>query len=194
MSEYIVAIVYHSQYGHTKVLADAVLSGVNEVAGTKGVLVSVDDVDNHWDTLDKSSAMIFGAPTYMGSVSAGFWTFAEKTSKKWHKQEWKDKLAGAFINSGSQNGDKLHTLYCMFNLAQQHGMIWVGLGMLPGNNSSKGSVDDLNRLGAFGGAFAQSNTDQGPDVTPPQSDRKTAAALGKRIAEATLRWEKGKTI
>ncbi len=50
-------------------------------------------------------------------------------------------------------------------------MVWVGLGLHPGNNNSNGSVNDLNRLGGFGGAFAQSNIDQGPDVAPSDSDR-----------------------
>ena len=41
---------------------------------------------------------------------------------------------------------------------------------------------DLIHTVAFAGAMAQSNNDQGPDVAPPESDRKTAAALGERVA------------
>ncbi len=128
----------------------------------------------------------------MGSVSAGFWTFAERTSKRWMDMKWKDKLAAAFINSGSQNGDKQQSLNAMFNLSQQHGMIWVGLGLMPGNASSTESVEDLNRLGSFGGAFAQSNSDEDPDTAPPKSDRLTAKHLGQRVAEISARWETGK--
>jgi len=80
----------------------------------------------------------------------------------------------------------------MFNLSQQHGMIWVGLGLMPGNASSKGSVEDLNRLGSFGGAFGQSNVDEDPDTAPPKSDRLTAKHLGERVAEISARWEAGK--
>ena len=187
-----VAIVYHSGYGHTKVVAESVLSGVSEVAAVEGKLISVDEVDAHWDALDAADAIIFGAPIYMGNVSAGFATFAEKSSKRWMELKWKDKLAAGFVNSGSQNGDKLQGLHAMFNLSQQHGMVWVGLGLHPGNNNSNGSVNDLNRLGGFGGAFAQSNVDQGPDVVPPDADRRTAAHLGRRVAETTLRWVRGK--
>lgn len=191
MTKPVVAIVYHSGYGHTKVQAEAVLAGIQEVEGVEGTLIAVDTVDEHWDTLDGAAAMIFGSPVYMGNVAANFQTFAEKSSKRWFEQKWKDKLAAGFVNSGSQNGDKSQALNALFTLSQQHGMIWVGLGLMPGNNSSAAAVTDLNRLGGFSGAFAQSNVDQGPELAPPEADRKTAAALGKRVAEATLRWTKG---
>ncbi|MBI3453469.1 MAG: hypothetical protein HY057_11715 [Rhodospirillales bacterium] len=53
---------------------------------------------------------------------------------------------------------------------------------MPGNNSTKGSIDDLNRLGSFIGAMAQSDTDLGPDRVPIESDRRTAEHLGARVA------------
>ena len=49
------------------------------------------------------------------------------------------------------------------------------------------SPDDLNRLGSYAGAMAQSNNDQGPDIVPPQSDLLTAAALGERVAKLASR-------
>lgn len=191
MSKPVVAIVYHSGYGHTKAVAESVLAGIQEVDAVEGVLVSVDEVDEKWDVLDGAAAIIFGAPIYMGNVSAGFQAFAEKSSKRWFEMKWKDKLAAGFVNSGAQNGDKHQGIHAMFGLSQQHGMVWVGLGLHPGNNNSKGSLEDLNRLGGFAGAYAQSNIDEGPDVVPPATDRRTAAHLGRRVAEATLRWTRG---
>lgn len=182
-----IAIVYHSGFGHTSKLADAVKEGALRVPGTKVDLVNVEEIDSQWDTLLSADAMVFGAPTYMGSASAQFKKFMDASSKYWMKQEWRDKIAAGFTNSSSQNGDKLNTLHQLFTFAMQHGMIWVGLGLLPGNNSSKGSVDDLNRLGSFCGAMAQSNNDQGPDLAPPESDRKTAAYLGERVAKLASR-------
>ncbi|MFG1417472.1 flavodoxin family protein [Xanthobacter sp. V0B-10] len=191
MSKPVVAIVYHSGYGHTKVQAEAVLAGIKDVEAVDGVLISVDEVDSKWEVLDGAAAIIFGSPIYMGNVSAGFQAFAEKSSKRWMSLAWKDKLAAGFVNSGSQSGDKAQGLNALITLSQQHGMVWVGLGLHPGNNSSTASINDLNRLGGFGGAFAQSNVDQGADVVPPEADRKTAAHLGKRVAEAAVRWTRG---
>ena len=182
-----IAIVYHSGYGHTSVLAQAVKEGASRVPGTQVDLLKVEDAESNWDILNNADAIIFGAPTYMGSASAPFKTFMDASSKLWYQQAWKDKIAAGFTNSSSQSGDKLSTLIEMMLFAMQHGMIWVGLGLLPGNNSSTGSEEDLNRLGSYSGAMAQSNNDQGADVTPPESDRKTAAFLGERVAKMASR-------
>lgn len=105
---------------------------------------------------------------------------------------WKNKIAGGFTNSGSQSGDKLNSLTDLAVFAMQHAMIWVGLDLLPGNNHSKGSVGDLNRLGAFLGAMAQSNVDEGPDLAPPTADRDTAEHYGRRVAEVAKIWARGR--
>lgn len=187
----LIAIVYHSGYGHTARQAEAVARGALALPGTETALIKVEDADGHWETLDKADAIVFGAPTYMGSASAPFKAFVDKSSKAWYGQSWKNKLAAGFTNSASLSGDKLATLQQLAIFAAQHGMIWVSIGLMPGNNSSKGSADDLNRLGSYLGAMAQSNADQGPDHGPTASDLRTAEHLGKRVAEAAARWKAG---
>jgi multimeric flavodoxin WrbA len=191
-----ICVVYHSGFGHTKVQAESVAAGARAVEGTEVTLVSVDDLsapkDNpygpEWAALEQADAIILGCPTYMGSVSAGMKQFFEHASTAWYTGAWKNKLAAGFTNSASQSGDKLNTLVGMAIFAAQMMMIWVGADLMPGNNSSKGSITDLNRLGSYLGAMAQSNADEGPDVAPPEQDKKTAAQLGRRVAEVALRW------
>ncbi len=183
-----VAVVYHSGYGHTQVQAEAVHAGAQAVDGVEAALYPVDEVTENLEKLADADAIIFGTPTYMGTVSAPFKTFMDATSGIWMEQGWKDKIAGGFTNSSSQSGDKLSTLQALSLFGGQHGMIWVGLDLPPGNNSSVGSDDNLNRMGASLGAMAQSLADLGSDVQPPQSDRDTAAHYGTRIAKAALRW------
>ena len=182
-----VAVVYHSGYGHTAAVAKAVARGAASVGGVDAPLVSVTDIDRHWDALNDADAIIFGAPTYMGSVSAPFKAFMDASSKIWFSQGWKDKIAAGFTHSGSQGGDKFNTLTQLFTFAMQHGMIWTGLGLLPGNNSSKGSVHDLNRLGSSTGALTQSNVDQSADAIL-DSELKTAEHLGRRVALVALQF------
>jgi NAD(P)H dehydrogenase (quinone) len=189
-----VAIVYHSANGHTEKQAKAVAAGVQGFDGTRALLVPVEKVDDHWGDLEKAEAIIFGSPTYMGSASAEFKKFMDASSKIWYAQGWKDKIAAGFTNSASQSGDKLNTLIQLFIFAGQHSMTWVNAGMLPGNNNSKGSVEDLNRLGGFIGAMAQSNFDESSDVAPPATDLRTAAKFGARVAEATKRWTDGRKV
>ena len=182
-----VAVVYHSGYGHTAEVAKAVARGAADIAGIDAQLISVADIDKHWQDLDAADAIIFGAPTYMGGVSAPFKAFMDASSKVWMAQSWKDKIAAGFTHSGSQGGDKFNTVTQLFTLAMQHGMIWTGLGLLPGNNSSKGSVNDLNRLGSSTGSLTQSSVDQGAEAIPA-SDLKTAEHLGRRVALITLQF------
>ncbi|MFK5979283.1 MAG: flavodoxin family protein [Rhizobiaceae bacterium] len=182
------AIVYHSGFGHTQKQAEAVRDGAASVEGAETVLISVEEVDEKWGELSDADAIIFGSPTYMGSASAPFKEFMDKSSKVWFEQGWRNKIAAGFTNSSSQSGDKLATLQQFSTLAAQHGMIWVGLDLMPGNNSSTGSPDDLNRLGSYLGAMAQSNSDEGPDKGPSASDLATAKILGQRVAETAARF------
>ncbi|OQR59783.1 NADPH-dependent FMN reductase [Streptomyces maremycinicus] len=182
MSTPVIAVAYHSGYGHTAVLAEAVRAGAADV-GAQVRLIEVDKItEEQWAVLDASDAIVFGSPTYMGTASGAFHAFAEATSARWATQAWKDKLAAGFTNSGSKSGDKLHTLQFFQILAAQLGMHWVNLGLLPGWNSSTASEHDLNRLGVFLGAAAQTNVDEGPDAVH-KADVATAEHLGRRVAE-----------
>jgi multimeric flavodoxin WrbA len=183
-----VAIVYHSGYGHTQALAEAVAAGSRAVPGTTVSLIPVAEAEARAAELDAADAIIFGSPTYMGGVSADFAKFKDWTSGRWMEGKWRNKLAAGFTVSASWNGDKHNTLYQLLTLAVQHGMVWVGLGLPPGNNNSKGSSADLNRVGASIGAMGQANADQGVEGIGA-SDFKTFEALGRRVAEATHRWQ-----
>jgi NAD(P)H dehydrogenase (quinone) len=165
-----IAVVFQSGRGHTKLVADTILRGLNEVEGVSGQIFEILGRDIHegrfknselMTALDGSDGIVFGCATYMGSVSAVFKAFLEAAFQPhWLEQRWKDKIAAGFTNSASQNGDKLSTLFQLTVFAMQMGMIWVGVGDLPGNNWSGGARTDLNRLGTWLGAMGQSNADE----------------------------------
>lgn len=69
-------VVYHSGYGHTKRMAEAVADG----AGAVFFAIDADGVlpEAGWSALDAADAIIFGAPTYMGGPSWQFKTFADQ--------------------------------------------------------------------------------------------------------------------
>ncbi|GGX72946.1 flavodoxin family protein [Streptomyces fructofermentans] len=191
MTTPVVSIAYHSGNGHTAVVAEAVRTGALE-AGAEVHLIKVDGItEEQWALLDASDAIVFGSPTHMGTASGAFHVFAEASSKRWYGQDWQDKIAAGFTNSGSKSGDKLHTLQYFQILAGQHGMNWVNLGLHPGWNSSAGSENDLNRLGVFAGAAAQTNVDEGPGSVH-KADIATAEHLGRRVAETTRVFLRGR--
>ena len=86
------------------------------------------------------------------------------------------------------NGDKLSTLHSLFTLSQQHSMIGVGTGMMPAN-SKAAQRNDVNCVGSFSGAMAQSPSDASPDEMLP-GDLETAELFGARVAEVACKFSK----
>jgi NAD(P)H dehydrogenase (quinone) len=194
-----IAIIYHSQYGHTKLQAEAVLRGAQSVSTINASLYTVEEATAQLDTLDSADAIIFGCPTYMGSMSAGMKLFIEVASKKWFTLAWKNKIAGAFTNSSSFSGDKLNTLLGLVINAMQHGMIFVGLGLMPSANKPEemqqntgSGVDAHNRVGSYIGPMATSFQVDPPNA-PCSGDIATAEIYGRRVAEVTLQFLRGKS-
>jgi len=183
-----VAVVYHSGFGHTEVQAEHVQKGANSVEGVTAELIKAEDATADLGLLADADAIIFGSPTYMGTVSAPFKAFMDASSQAWMARAWKDKIAAGFTNSNSLNGDKLSTLIQLTVFAAQHGMIWVGQAEMNGCEPGKhGDPEAINRTGTMLGAVAQSENDS-PKVTPPVGDLKTGEILGKRVAEMTKRF------
>src|SRR5689334_19470429 len=156
-------------------------------------MIAVDAItDTDWLALDNADGIVFGTATYMGNVSAGFQTFAEQTGRRCLDGRWRDKVAGGFTNSGAKSGDKVNTLVSLAIFAAQHHMHWVSLGLAAGWNSGAGSENDLNRLGFWLGAGAQTDVDADSDQVHP-ADVRTCRHLGGRIAAVTRQLNVGRS-
>ncbi|AYW18937.1 flavodoxin family protein [Klebsiella sp. P1CD1] len=179
-----IVVVYYSGYGHTKLVAEKVASGA------QAELIAVDEngdiQENDWQKLNDAKAIIFGAPTYMGSVPWQFKKFADATSKVWVSRGWQDKIFAGFSNSASLNGDKQVSLQYLHTLASQHGGIWVSLGMLP-SNTLAATREDINNLGGSVGLLVQSPSDAGTDKIA-SGDLDTAVKFGERIVSIAQRF------
>ena len=175
-----IVIVYHSGYGHTRKVAEAV------AAGSGGTLLAIDAEGNlpagGWEQLAAADAIVFGSPTYMGSVSWQFKKFADASSKPWYGQHWKNKLAAGFTNSASMNGDKLSTLHYLFTLSQQHSMLWVGTGMMP-SNSKAATRNDINYVASSSGLMTATPSDASPDEMVAGRPR-NRPSVRPRVADA----------
>jgi len=181
-----VVVVYHSGYGHTQRMAQAVADG----AGAELLAIDADGnlPEGGWETLNAADAIIMGSPTYMGNISWQFKKFADASSRIWYTETWKDKLFAGFTNSSALNGDKTSTLNYLFTLAMQHGGIWVSQGVLP-SNSKAAQRNDANYLGSYSGAVAQSPTDAGANEMLP-GDLENARNFGKRVAGVAGRFQR----
>jgi NAD(P)H dehydrogenase (quinone) len=178
-----ISIVYHSNYGHTKITAEHIRIGASRYASNVNLL-SVIEARENIELVHQSDAIIFGCPTYFGSVSAEFKSFMEFTGSFWYKQTWKNKVAAGFTNSSTNNGDKLNTLIQLAIFAAQHSMLWAPLGVLP-TFVNDIQTDEQNRLASYLGLMTLSNNSL-CSVEPP-SDLKTAEMFGENIAMTVQR-------
>lgn len=193
----VLSVVYQSNRGHTRRIAEAVGAGAARVDGIEVDLLEIvarDVREGRWTNpsimarLDASDAIAFGCATYMGSASAVFKAFLETAFEKWRAQAWKDKFAAGFTNSASPSGDKLSTLLQLTVFGAQMGMFWVGVADGPGGNLSTSTAASINRMGSWLGVMGQSNGDQGLELAPSRGDLQTASRLGERLARVTQRW------
>lgn len=174
-----VVVVYHSGYGHTRRVAEAVAKGAS--ASIVAIDAEGSVPETGWALIATAKAIIFGSPTYMANVSWQFKKFVDASSSVWMKQGWKDKLAAGFTNSAGINGDKLVTLQTMVAMAQQHGMLWVGTGMMPSNAKASGR-EDVNYLASFTGLMTATPFDASVEEMHA-GDLRTAEQFGSRVAD-----------
>lgn len=175
-----VAIVFFSGTGTTRAVAEAVREGV-EGAGAECVvheIVGADITEGRWSndaiaaSLDESDAIVFGTPTYMGSVAGQMKAFMDAMAPRWFMKAWNNKLGAAFTASGLAGGDKQNCLFTLVTFAMQMCMRWVGTGANP--------AEELNMNGFYLGVGVSAST---PDAIDP-ADLKTAVHLGARVVAA----------
>lgn len=176
-----IAIPYFSGHGHTARLAQAIAEGAAPAR-----LIDIETMtQTDWDALDAAPAIIFGSPTYMGSVAARYVHFLEEASDaRWTAQSWQNKLAGGFTIGTYPSGDKLSTLLRLSIFAAQMGMLWVGATEIgaPVNPDRPG----IDRDGSMLGLMARSDPDKSRLIS--DGDAETARLFGTRLRRAADRW------
>lgn len=179
-----VAITYFSGRGHTRKMAQTIARalGAEDCAARLIDVVQMTEMD--WQAMEAADAIVFGAPTYMGSVAAEFKGFMDASSEIWSNQLWADKIAGGFTVATFPGGDKLVALQQLNTFAMQHGMIWVGQDQIgaPVNAAETG----INQSGIWLGLAATTVRDKTQLIS--EGDVETAHRFGKRIARAVRRW------
>lgn len=174
-----IVIVYHSGYGHTQRIAQALAEGA------QAQLLPIDADGNlpagGWEMLESATAIVMGSPTYMGGPSWQFKKFADASSKVWYAQGWKDKYFAGFTNSAAMNGDKFATLTYLWQLAMQHSGLWISLGVKPSNDKAA-TRQSPNYVGGYGGLLSTTPSDASA-AEVPAGDLETARIFGQRIAQ-----------
>lgn len=140
-----VLVLYHSTYGHTEKMAEAVAEGARSVGGVtvdiKRVAETVPDdlARKSGYKLDQAApiakvedladydAVIVGAGTRYGTAAAQMRQFWDQTGPLWAKGALTGKVGSAFASTATQHGGQETTLIGLIQTLLHHGMVVVGL-------------------------------------------------------------------
>lgn len=150
-----VLVMYHSRTGNTKILAQEIAKGVEEVQEVNCVLKSVSEVTE--DDFLESDGIIAGSPVYYGTMAAELKAVFDNFNYVRNKME--DKIGAAFATSFDPSGGKETTIMSIMQAMLIYGMIIVG--------------DPMDATGHYGVSCVG---------TPDKRTALNAAKLGKRVA------------
>ncbi len=200
-----VKVVFYSMYGHVYRMAEAVAQGAREVEGVEVELLQVRELVPD-EVLERSGAkkareafahvpvaepgdlanadaIIFGAPTRFGNMSAQMRNFLDQTGTLWAQNALVGKAGSVFTSSGTQHGGQ-ETTIVSFHLTLLHlGMIIVGL---PYSETRQMKMDEIT-----GGSPYGASTISAPDGSRMPSENELAmarfqgrhvAAIGRKLA------------
>jgi len=74
-----VIVVYESKYGNTKLVAETIIRGMNEVGGIEASLSELKEVD--LNKICNYDAILIGSPNHMGGPARGIKGFIDKLGK-----------------------------------------------------------------------------------------------------------------
>jgi flavodoxin len=72
-------VVYESKYGNTKLVAEAIAEGMNQVLGQEAVVAELNDVD--LTQIDRFDTILVGSPNHIGGATRGIRKFIDKLGK-----------------------------------------------------------------------------------------------------------------
>ncbi len=116
-----ILIIYFSKTGNTEQMARVVAEGVSSV-GVEPVLKKVGTASV--DDLLSADGVIFGSPTYFGTMAAEIKSFLDESVK--HFGKLNGKIGGAFSSSALLGGGNETTVLDILKALLIHGMIIQG--------------------------------------------------------------------
>ncbi len=198
-----IKVIFHSLYGHTYKLAEAIAEGARSVAGVdvevlqvpetlpESVLEKMGAVETKKSfahvpvadpkTLGEADGIIFGAGTRYGSAPAQLQAFFDATGGLWGKGALVGKAGGVFTSTSSQHGGQETTLISMQTFLFHQGMVVVGVPY---------AAKELTTMSEItGGTPYGASTVTGPegDRQPSANELAIARYQGKHTAEVAAK-------
>lgn len=191
-----ILILYYSQGGAVRDMAQQIARGVESVPGAQARLRTVPKVSANCEAtepeipasgapyatmqdLEECAGLALGSPTRFGNMAAPMKYFLDGTSGLWLKGALIGKPAAVFTSSGSMHGGNEMTLMTMMIPLLHHGMLLMGLPY---------SEPQLGSTKTGGTPYGASHIGGAMDDLPLSEDeKKLCLALGKRLAHTALK-------
>ncbi len=191
-----ILVLYYSNTGAVKEMAQLVARGVEQAHGCAARLRTVPKVSSvsesvapavptagapyaeHTDLVE-CIGIALGSPTRFGNMAAPMKYFWDSTGELWLKGALSGKPAAVFTSTASLHGGQESTLISMMLPLLHHGMVIVGLPYTEPDLMSTASGGSPYGASHHAGAASERQ------VT--ESERRLCIALGRRLAEVALR-------
>jgi NAD(P)H dehydrogenase (quinone) len=191
-----ILVLYYSQGGAVKEMAQLIARGVESVKGAKARIRTVPKVSANCEAteseipasgapyveltdLEECAGIALGSPTRFGNMAAPMKYFLDGTTSLWLKGALIGKPACVFTSTGSMHGGNETTLVTMMLPLMHHGMLIVGVPY---------SEPELTSTQSGGTPYGASHIGGAMDDKPiTEDEKKLCMALGKRLAETALK-------
>lgn len=191
-----ILVLYYSQHGATKQMAQLVARGVEQIPGVRARVRTVPKVSATCEAtapaipeqgapyaelrdLEECMGLALGCPTRFGNMPAAMKYFWDGTSSLWMKHALVGKPAALFTSSSSLHGGQESTLLSMMMPLLHHGMLIVGLPY---------SEPELATTTSGGTPYGASHVaGLGNDLPISDAEKKLCVALGRRLAQTALK-------
>ena len=191
-----ILILYYSQHGATRQMAQLIARGVEQIDGVRARLRTVPKISAVCEKtepdipgsgapyvelrdLEECIGLALGSPTRFGNMASALKYFWDGTAGLWMKYTLVGKPAALFTSTGTMHGGQESTLLSMMLPLLHHGMIIVGLPY---------SEPELSSTQTGGTPYGASHVSGlGNDLPVSESEKKLCIALGRRLAETALK-------
>lgn len=190
-----ILVLYYSQNGNTKKLANLIARGIESVSGVRARIRTVPSItavnENHTQTVDNSETYVtatdlqeciglaLGSPVRFGNMASQLKYFFDNTTNEWLSGTLSGKPACVFTSSGSLHGGQEACLWSMLIPLMHHGMLVVGL---PYTDSA---LMNTKTGGTPYGVSHYAGTDD--DLMISKEERHLAILQGQRLAQIALK-------
>jgi NAD(P)H dehydrogenase (quinone) len=191
-----ILVLYYSQHGATRQMAQLIARGIEQTAGLRARLRTVPKVSTVCEStepgipdsgapyvelrdLEECIALALGSPTRFGNMAAALKFFWDSTGSLWMKHALVGKPAALFTSTSSMHGGQESTLLSMMLPLLHHGMLIVGL---PYSESELATTQSGGT--PYGASHVAGLTSDSPIS---EAEKRLCLALGKRLGQTALK-------